>query len=56
LDDAQISVYSVDGKLIKAKSIDNTSSIDVRDFPKGVYFIKIYAKDGQVYSESFIKN
>ncbi len=52
---ASISVYSISGKLIKTDIVDNYSSVDVSELSKGVYFIKIYTKEGQIFTKKFIK-
>ena len=49
----QIKIYSMTGSLIK--SIKNTNSIDVSDFNKGVYLIKIHSNNNEFVNKIIIE-
>lgn len=51
----RVDVYSVEGKLIKSKTsidLNERFSLDVNDFPNGLYLMNIVTSDG-MYSEMF---
>lgn len=52
---AQISIFSMDGKLVKQQNITTSeSTIDIEDFPKGVYLLKVNNKEINMV-QKFIK-
>jgi M6 family metalloprotease-like protein len=48
-----IAIYNTIGKLLKSKSCNNTTSLDVNDFSEGIYFVKI-SKFGSESVHKFI--
>jgi len=52
---AQISIFSMDGKLMKQQDITTSeSNINIEDFPKGVYLLKVNNKEVNMV-QKFIK-
>ncbi|MCB0408933.1 MAG: T9SS type A sorting domain-containing protein [Flavobacteriales bacterium] len=50
-----LSIYSIDGKLMEQKIIQQNSTIDVSEFPNGMYFIQAKNQDGKIFTSKFIK-
>jgi hypothetical protein len=56
LNDSQISIFDITGKLIKNMKLAKTNlKIEISKFPKGLYFLKIY-KDTAYKVIRFTKN
>jgi len=56
IDNAIVEIYSIDGKLVSKKLLENINSqISVNSLPKGIYSIRIISKEMNVTSK-FIKN
>jgi hypothetical protein len=51
---SKISIYDLNGKLLISKEIDDSGNIDVSNFAKGIYIIKVQNKD-EVITQKFIK-
>ncbi len=55
-----ISIFSVNGQQIGTRSVQTSSShqqtIDVNNYPKGVYLIKVGFEDGSIVTEKIIKH
>ena len=53
--DTRFSIFDMNGRIIKQNSNDN--KIDVRQYPKGIYFIRIFTQGGKlICSGKFVKN
>jgi polyhydroxybutyrate depolymerase len=51
----KVSVFSTDGKLLKSISLLNKQlAVEVSDFAKGVYFIKVECSNKQLYTSKLI--
>ncbi|MFT4973986.1 MAG: hypothetical protein ACI9JY_003200, partial [Saprospiraceae bacterium] len=44
----QAEILNTQGQILIEKSLQNTQSIDVADFPKGIYYLKISNEEGVV--------
>jgi hypothetical protein len=51
---ASYKILSVDGKLIKQNTLFNSKKIDLQDFEKGIYIIKLMSKNGAIKTSKFI--
>ena len=51
---SMISIFDLNGKILISKEIDNSESINVSNFSKGIYIVKVQIKD-EVITQKFIK-
>lgn len=49
-----VAVYSMTGKLL-FQHTGNLKSIDLQEFPRGVYFLKITSENGQAFTEKIVR-
>lgn len=54
LDKSTVEIYSINGNLIKTKTLNNQSEINISDLPTGTYLMKINV-DNKTLTEKFIK-
>ena len=40
-DSQQLSIYSIDGRLVKHETVDSGQSIDICELPQGLYYVNI---------------
>lgn len=53
----EIEIFNSEGRLIKKSEIRNeTTKVDINDFPTGMYYIRAYGKGNFIKSMKFIKN
>lgn len=54
---AQIKVYSYTGKTVKQIQVDGevSASLNMSDFPEGIYLIEVHAQSGEVFYERVVK-
>ena len=48
LKDANITIYSISGKLMKTTKLTNQYEIGIKDLPEGIYFVEIQTKTGNI--------
>ncbi len=53
--DAQVSIYSIDGQLLELKKIAANASLDLSNYPKGVYIISIVSNNNTTVSRLIIE-
>ena len=55
LENTNINIYSVTGKLVNTSTLNNSGQIDISYLPKGVYFLNINTEK-ENFTKKFIKN
>ena len=53
VEDASISIYSINGKLINSNDLINENSVDLSSLPNGIYLVKVQ-KHGAVLTKKFL--
>ena len=51
----KVEIHDITGKLVISENIVNSGALDVSTLNKGIYFIKIFTKEGKIYSGKFVK-
>jgi uncharacterized delta-60 repeat protein len=51
----QLTIVTIDGKLLESKTIVGNTSLDVSKYPSGMYFIAATNNEGKVYQSKFVK-
>ncbi len=54
-----IQVYDVTGRLVMSKKVDanvNSTSLDIKNYPAGIYLIRFIHGNGHIVSKKIIKH
>lgn len=56
IEDAELLVIRMDGRVVKERQISQTTSLEINDFPSGVYLLRIKKADGSQWTTRLISN